>query len=308
MWRREKVLRVCATGPVFAMRRVPPTLRASAMAASVALALALSAVPMRGLAAQDTLSSAQTARTSAIRRAQRLVNDGNGAEGRALVDSLLNATEPRSPEEAEVLFWRATLAENWDQAQRDYLRVMLEHERSPFAASAMLRLAQGEAMRGDRDAALRYVDRLLAEAPSAPERMDALALRARLLPTVATTAPAAANTPTSPPLSPTPNVPPVPAPAQTSSTSAPPNSAPSPSAPSGAMVWSVQIAAFPSAAEAAGFAAEIRDRGYDARVDGVVAPFRVRFGRYASRAAAAAAMEAYKQKERGDAFLAQVPR
>jgi len=260
-------------------------IRMRATLALAAFVLVASALPARTLAAQDSAAVGPSARTLVLRRAQRLVNDGNGAEGRALVDSLLNTTEPRSPEEAEVLFWRATLAENWDQAQRDYLRVMLEHERSPFAASAMLRLAQGEAMRGDREAALRYVDRLLTEAPAAPERADALALRARLVPAVATTAPAAPNVPTSP--APAPSV---------------------PSAQSGAMVWSVQIAAFPTAAEAVTFAAEVRDRGYDTRVDGVVAPFRVRFGRYATRAAAAAAMEAYKQKERSDAFLAQVPR
>jgi hypothetical protein len=43
-------------------------------------------------------------------------------------------------------------------------------------------------------------------------------------------------------------------------------------------------------------------------VDGNTAPFRVRFGRYSTRSAAVAAMEAYKTKERGEAFLAQVPR
>ena len=48
---------------------------------------------------------------ASYRRAQRLVNDGQGAEGRALIDSLLNAAEPRSPDEADALFWRATLAE-----------------------------------------------------------------------------------------------------------------------------------------------------------------------------------------------------
>src|SRR5690606_1405153 len=75
-----------------------------------------------GLAAQDPTSptvaalietAADTARRTIFLRAQRLVNDGNGAEGRALLDSLLNATEPRAPEEAEILFWRATLAESW---------------------------------------------------------------------------------------------------------------------------------------------------------------------------------------------------
>lgn len=263
------------------------------------------------------------ARTAAIQRAQRLVNDGSGAEGRAIIDSLLNATEPRSTDEAEILFWRATLAESWEQAQRDYLRVMLEHDRSPFAARAMLRLAQGELTRGDRDAALRYLERLAREAPESDVRADASLAQGRLLidrgaraegcevlrsarprvqagalelerqydyllngcVAVAAAAPvdSAARAP----------APPVPT---------------APSRSVGAMVWTVQIAAFPTADEAATFTAEMIERGYDARVDGIAAPFRVRFGRFATRAAAAAAMDAYKQKERADAFLAQVPR
>ena len=252
----------------------------------VTLASLLSAQSMR---AQDSSAATGAAalRAQIFLRAQRLVNDGNGAEGRALVDSLLNATEPRSADEAEVLFWRATLAESWDQAQRDYLRVMLEHERSRFAPAAMLRLAQGEAMRGDREAALRYVDRLLAEAPDAMERSDAIALRTQLIA-------ATAQTPA-----------PVPLPSPVPATTVP---ATPPAAPSGGMLWSVQIAAFQTSSEAVTFATQMRERGYDTRVDGSAAPFRVRFGRYASRAAAAAAMDAYKAKEQADAFVAQVPR
>lgn len=224
----------------------------------VALAAALAGVlSPQATRAQDSgaATGAASLRAQVFVRAQRLVNDGNGAAGRALVDSLLNATAPRSRDEAEVLFWRATLAENWDQAQRDYLRVMLEHERSRFASAAMLRLAQGEMMRGDRDAARRYVERLLAEAPEAVERAEALALRTRL---------------------------------------------------TAATVWSVQVAAFPGGEEAAAFAAALRARGYDTRVDGVAPPFRVRFGHFATRAAAAAAMDAYRARERADAFVTQV--
>ena len=249
----------------------------------------------RPLAAQVVLTpAAPPTRAELFRRAQRLVNDGNGAEGRAIVDSLLNATEPRSADEAEVLFWRATLAESWDQAQRDYLRVMLEHERSGFAVPAMLRLAQGEAIRADTAAALRYLDRLLSDAPQLAE---ALALRQRLRPMVVVVAPPAAAADSARA---------VPAPTGTATPVAP--AAPIPPAASGALLWSVQIAAFPTAAEARAFAADIRGRGYDARGDGSAAPFRVRFGYFATRSAAAAAMQAYKDKERSDAFLTQVPR
>lgn len=270
-------------------------LRMKVVAFVAALVCCLTAQPMR---AQDSAAAtgAAAARAQVFLRAQRLVNDGSGAEGRALVDSLLNTTEPRSADEAEVLFWRATLAESWDQAQRDYLRVMLEHERSRFAAGSMLRLAQGEAMRGDREAALRYVDRLMVEVPDAPERGEALALRARL------SAVAGAGS-----MQPAPSTP-APMPAAPATPTPAPRAAPPAAPPAGAMLWSVQIAAFPTAGEAARFAAEIRARGYETRVDGSAAPFRVRFGRYASRSAAVAAMEAYKTKERGEAFLAPVPR
>lgn len=252
---------------------------------------AAAATPLRAQVVVMPAPAEPPTRAAVFQRAQRLVNDGNGPEGRALVDSLLNATEPRSAAEAEVLFWRATLAENWDQAQRDYMRVMLEHERSPFAAPAMLRLAQGELMRADTAAALRYLERSLLEWP---EFADAKALRDRLH--------AARAVVGADPASP---APPVPA---TDTPSSPRPAAGAAGVPSGAMAWSVQVAAFQTAEEAATFAAELRTRGYETRVDGTAAPFRVRFGYYATRGAAAAAMEAYKLNERGDAFLAQVRR
>jgi len=237
-------------------------------------ALCAALLPLQARAQGEAVPASNAPRAEIYRRAQRLVNDGYGAEGRALVDSLLNATAPRSADEAEVLFWRATLAENWDQAQRDYMRVMLEHERSSFAPRAMLRLAQGELMRADTAAALRYLERSLLEAP---EFVEAKTLRDRI-----TAARQVAQAPVAAPAA--------------------------PSAASGAMVWSVQIAAFPSAGEAAAFAAAMRERGYDTRVDGSAAPFRVRFGYYPTRGAAAAAMEAYKLNARADAFLTQVRR
>jgi cell division septation protein DedD len=313
-------------------------LRAVCSIAALCATVLLSAAPVS--AQMSPADSA--ARRAVFQRAQRLVNDGNGAEGRALLDSLLNATEPRSAAEADVLFQRATIAESWDQAQRDYLRIMLEHERSPRAAAAMLRLAQGELARGDRAAALRYLERLASEAPDSPlrgeagiwhgrllmdrgardqgcavlratrERVDSTAIELvnqytyllRSCPAVVEstsgTPVPVPHTPTPTPTAPQPVRPPAPA----TTTPAP---ATSPE-PSGAMDWSVQVAARETMEDAEKFAADIRARGYDVRVDGTTAPFRVRFGRYPTREAANAAMTAYKQKERADAFLVQVPR
>lgn len=307
--------------------------------------LALLVLALSSALAAETAQAQQTgsdSMTVAFRRAQRLVNDGSGPEGRAIIDSVLERTEPGSPEEAEALFWRATLGESWDTAQRDYLRLMLEHERSPRAADAMLRLAQGELARGDREAAERYLERLAREAPSSAARGEAGLWHGRLLlergmrsegcallhetrPLVAPGAlellnqyeyqmrdcPAAAAAGAVPPRAvaerSAPEAAPAPAPAATSPRPATPVPAPPPSR-AAAGSWSVQAAALNTASEARALAQRLRERGYDARVDGAAAPFRVRFGRYATRAAAAAAMDAYKTKERAAAFLVEVPR
>lgn len=291
----------------------------------VGLAGTIVMVSVAPAAGQQTPADS-AARRDVFQRAQRLVNDGNGVAGRAVLDSLLTATVPRSPAEAEVLFQRATIAESWDQAQRDYLRVMLEHDRSPQAAAAMLRLAQGELARGDRVAALRYLERLASEAPESPLRGEAGVWHGRLLidrgarnqgcavlrttrarvdstaielvnqydyllrscPAVATDAAPRAVQPAAP--------------------AAVPATASATPAPTGAMEWSVQVAAWPTLEEAERYTADLRARGYPVRVDGTSAPFRVRIGHYPTREAATAAMTAYKQKERGDAFLVQVPR
>jgi cell division septation protein DedD len=317
----------------------------------ITLAVAALLVPASGARAQDSAAQVSVDSVLAVvRRAQRLVNEGNGAEGRALLDTLLERTEPRSAAEAEALFWRATLAESWELAQRDYLRIMLEHERAPRAADAMLRLAQGELARGDREAALRFLERLAREAPESGARAEAGLWHGRLLiergsrtegcallratrgrvrsgalelenqydyllsgcPSETAAAPPPVSTPpTEPVASPPISTPPVAAPPQTTPPVQPAPSTPAPSAPSapsGATMWSVQVGAFGTKAEADEFVAELRTLGWQARVDGTAAPFRVRFGRYATREEATRAMTDYRTRARADAFLTQVPR
>lgn len=286
--------------------------------------------------AQVVAPPPDTTAAAVFRRAQRLVNDGQGVEGRALVDSMLNAAEPRSSAEAEALYWRAMLAESWDGAQRDYLRLMLEHERSPRAGDAMLRLAQGEVARGDREAAIRYLERLVREAPESPARAEAGLWHGRLLveqgdptrgctvlrearshvpsgalelenqfeyvlracPDLTVTPPEAATAlaPVIPPQPPPP-------PAQTTPPVATPPAVVTPTGPT----WSFQVAAMSTLDEANALVARLRARGYEARVDGRTALFRVRVGRYQTRAAAAAAANAFKTKEGGDFLVVEVP-
>lgn len=304
-----------------------PMLRAPVVAS--ALLLSMLAVPSRTARAQAMPLTRADSAQAVYRRAQRLVTDGQGAEGRALVDSMLSAAEPGTPEEAEALYWRATLGESWEAAQRDYLRIMLEHDRSARAGDAMLRLAQGESARGDREAAVRYLERLAREAPESPARAEAGLWHGRILiergerdagcgvlretrGRVRTGAlelenqydyllracPEPGTAPTS--VSSAAPSPPPPAVAPPPPTATPPAAR--------GPIWSVQAAALSTAAEANAVVARLRARGYDARVDGTAAPFRVRFGMFPTRAAAAAALERYKAREKADAFLVEVPR
>src|SRR5688500_907993 len=105
--------------------------------------------------------------------AHALVSRGQGAEGRALVDSLLLATAPGTPAYAEGLFWRAVTASKAEDAERDYLRIVIEFPLSPRAEDALIRLAELEMMRGDRTRAQRHLQRLIIEHPNGAARARA---------------------------------------------------------------------------------------------------------------------------------------
>lgn len=62
-------------------------------------------------------------------------------------------------------------------------------------------------------------------------------------------------------------------------------------------VYSVQIAAYNVKAQATAMVAKLKKRGYEARVDGTAAPFRVRIGRYATQSQASAVQRSLKAKQ-----------
>jgi hypothetical protein len=105
---------------------------------------------------------------SAFARARALVTEGNGVAGRTLVDSILQANKPGTPTFVEGLWWRAVLAEQAAPAEKDFLRLAIEHPASPRAPEALLRLGQLELARGARDAAAKHFDRLVTEHPDSP--------------------------------------------------------------------------------------------------------------------------------------------
>jgi cell division protein FtsN len=70
--------------------------------------------------------------------------------------------------------------------------------------------------------------------------------------------------------------------------------------------YSVQVAAYSRKSEADKLTASLVRRGYQARVDGEVAPFRVRIGRYATNKEAEDALSRIKAKHM-DGFVVRAP-
>jgi cell division protein FtsN len=70
--------------------------------------------------------------------------------------------------------------------------------------------------------------------------------------------------------------------------------------------YSVQVAAYGRKSDADKLVSILTKRGYQARVDGSVAPFRVRIGRYATNREAEAALVKIRPNYK-DAFVARAP-
>lgn len=325
------------------------------------------------------------------RRAQAMVNDGNAAAGRALIDSMLAAAAPGSSDYAEGVYWRAVLSATAAEAEMDYRRLVVDYPLSPRAADALVRLAQLELARANYDGALRHLNRLAAEHPQSPMRAragywtaralfdkndtqgacaalaNAIAVTAEddaelrnqisylnqrcagvvvgapaVVPVVTDASVPVANPPATIPASPppvdssvtgsTPVVQPAPAPP----TSAPPApvadsvktavatpAKPKPQPPAkprdtgptivetprtipppapatitaGSKAYSVQVAAYNVKSQADAMVAKLKKSGYEARVDGSAAPFRVRIGKYATHAQASAVQRSLKAKQ-----------
>ena len=120
------------------------------------------------------------ANDSLFRYARKLVLDGNGAAGRAIVDSLLTAAAPGSPQYGDALYWHGALASTLSDAERDYRRVIVEYPLAYYADDALLAIAELEQGRGDRAAALAHLQRFVHEHPASPARGIAALGAARL--------------------------------------------------------------------------------------------------------------------------------
>jgi cell division protein FtsN len=311
-------------------------------------------------------------------RAQALVSDGNGVAGRALIDSVLAATQPSARLYPEALFWRATLASNAADAESDYKHLVVDYPLAPQAEDALLRLAQLELARGDRDGALAHLQRISRDYPRSKSLARASYWTARVLfekndipnacaananalaragsdeielrnqiqyqgqrcpppaAAIASVMPPAIDTttPTPPPVAAT-AADPVPAKSVLSTAPAAPvakteavasapvttvaksattavksattAAKPATSASSSTGIYSVQVAAYNHKPDASKLVASLVKRGYAARVDGDIVPFRVRIGRYSSEGEAEKALAKIKAKHMSG-FVVRAPK
>lgn len=248
-----------------------------------------------------------------LQEVESLMASGRYDEARAALDRLLGAgadTDAAAPLAGEArvqaLLLRGRLAVDPEAAEADYLAVALGYPTAPGAAEALLRIGQGALARGDAQRAIGYLERLVRDYPTAAQHAPGLVWLARaqralgneslgcatlsrardaargdteliaLIRDLSFTCPAGGG-------------------ATGPAVTAPANATPSGVVgPSGAnaptdVVFTIQVGAFSSGDAADRFAAELRDKGFDARV--VLLPgsdlVRVRSGRYAAAADAA---------------------
>ena len=263
------------------------------------MALSLALAPGRGLSQNvDT----------AMARIERLVVAGDRSSARYLADSLIAALPHESPRMADAVYWRAATAPSAVDAERDYLRITVEHPYSRRAPDALLALAQLEFARGNRSAARRRFDRLLRDYPSGKHVARASLWSGRLAIEERDMAAGCATLDAGRPhiaaddvelrnqfeylVTQCERLPAAPAAPMTTAT--PADSTPVKEAPANDAAFSVQVAAYTAQRDATSLAEHLKQRGFDARVVGEKAPYRVRVGRYATRAEASAALTKMK--------------
>ena len=234
---------------------------------------------------------------STLLRIERLVVAGDRSSARVLADSLITTLAPESPRFADALYWRAQTSRSAVDAERDYLRIAVEHPFTPRAPDALMALAQLEYARGNRGAARRRFDLLIRDYPSGRHVARASLWSGRLAIEDGDHTTGCATLSAATPhisrddvelrnqfdyfLAQCQRVQPA-----IDSSSAQTVQA----SPATATRYSVQLAAYSTSEDATALAARVKARGYDVRVVGESAPYRVRVGRYPTRADALATL------------------
>ena len=267
------------------------------------------------VSAQTRDTTARTAADSVIQRARKLGMEGREGDGRRLIDSLLKVATPDSAIYAEALYARASLATTAVDAERDYRRLLIEVPLSPRAEDALLQLAQLLQARGDRRGASDHLQRFMLTYANSPARprvalslvrllfeqgpqqqaraCEALRMGRESIPSESLELRNQLEFYAPRCLMPVADASPPPVPADSAAV---PPATPLPAATPAASTsfYSVQIAAYNSREPAVSLANTLVERGLEARVDGTAAPFRVRIGKFPTRAEAAKAATSLK--------------
>jgi len=259
-----------------------------------------------------------TSADSVFGRARQLAAGGNGAAGRVLVDSMLTVATPGSPAYAEALYWRATLAATSAAAEGDFRRIIVEYPLSDHSGDALLQLAQLEVARGDRASAITHLQRFLLENPHSSDRprttlllvrlsfeqndpQGACVFLARVLNEVPDSDVELRNqlsyySPRCAAVDTTHAAGAAAAVAAADTTAIKRDSAATPASHAKGR-FTLQVAAYTSRTDADRSVARLKQRGVEARVEAAGKYFRVRIGRYETRAAALAAQRELKAKK-----------
>jgi hypothetical protein len=249
-------------------------------------------------------------------RAQRLVAEGDAVTGRAILDSLVRVNRDGTSARAQALYWRAALAPDSTSAENDYIAIVVDHSLSPYAADALLRLAQFAYVRGNRSAAITHLQRLVLEhrtSAAAPEGWYSLGI-ARIADNDVPNGCAALDSAkhripasnvellnrvmfVSQPCRALADARPAPPPATDSTATT--------ERPAGRR-WSAQVAAFRTSAEAERLVRALKDKGRTARVD-TLKLYHVRVGSFASRTEAVTLVSQLK-RDKIDAIVVEATR
>lgn len=262
---------------------------------------ALAVLATAAFLAWTTGTPAQTQPTALFARVQQLVNAGNRPGAYALADSALALAIVGTDAHAEALYSRAFATANAGAAERDYSRLVAEYPRSPRLEDALFMSGQFRMARGDRAGARKQLERLVLEFASGPNATRAalwggklalddgdLVTGCRLLAEAGDRAGTDVELRNEIQYARARCV----ALQAAASDSAKKDSVPPALADS--TEFSVQVAAFARRTDATALSRRLTQRGFQARVVGAMAPFRVRVGRYGTRelaTSAAARME-----------------
>ena len=138
----------------------------------IGMALAPARLPAQGpagyWAARDSLLA-----DSALAKAVQLATEGQGDSARAVVRARLASLAPKDSLYPGALYAAGVVAADLDSALTYFRRVSIEYSQSPWAAPALVRLAQFTYAAGDLPTTASTARRVLTDYPHAPVRAAA---------------------------------------------------------------------------------------------------------------------------------------